>query len=114
MSARVSVPGQLVANSTTGLAHWRSNLEPTQHHWRGWFEGLSSRFLSIGCPKLLILAGRDRLDKELMLGQMQGKFQVLIFPEASHMVQEDLPEKTAAALAAFAIRFGFMTKTQNT
>ena len=38
----------------------------------GWFEGLSKLFLSCTVPKLLLLAGVDRLDKDLTIGQMQG------------------------------------------
>lgn len=44
---------------------------------------------------MLILAGTDRLDRELMIGQMQGKFQLTVIPEAGHFVQEDVPEKAA-------------------
>ncbi|KAJ3376773.1 Protein phosphatase methylesterase 1 [Entophlyctis sp. JEL0112] len=66
-----------------------------------WFEGLSSKFLSLKCGRLLVLAGADRLDKELIIGQMQGKFQVVVIPESWHYVQEDVPDKLAATLAEF-------------
>jgi protein phosphatase methylesterase 1 len=33
---------------------------------------MSKKFLSGKGAKLLLLAGTDRLDKELMIGQMQG------------------------------------------
>ena len=33
---------------------------------------MSKLFLSSAVPKMLILAGVDRLDKELTIGQMQG------------------------------------------
>ena len=36
--------------------------------------GLSKKFLEAKGGKLLLLAGTDRLDKELMIGQMQGTF----------------------------------------
>jgi protein phosphatase methylesterase 1 len=35
-----------------------------------WYAGLSSRFLAARCARLLVLAGSERLDKELMVGQM--------------------------------------------
>jgi protein phosphatase methylesterase 1 len=35
---------------------------------------LSRKFLDARGGKLLLLAGTDRLDKELMIGQMQGMF----------------------------------------
>ena len=33
-----------------------------------------------------MLAGTDRLDKELMIGQMQGKFQMVVLPASGHCV----------------------------
>jgi len=80
---------------------WRTDLATTQLFWENWFGGLSSKFLTARGGKLLLLAGTDRLDKELMIGQMQGKYQLQVFPDAGHFVQEDLPEKTAAALVEF-------------
>lgn len=32
-------------------------------------------------PQILILAGTDRLDKPLTIGQMQGKFQLALLPQ---------------------------------
>ena len=46
-----------------------------------------------------------RLDRELTIGQMQGKFQLVLMPKAGHAIQEDEPEATAAHLAAFLHRF---------
>lgn len=54
----------------------------------GWFQGLSKSFLTARTARLLILAGTDRLDKELMIGQMQGKFQMEVVPGVGHMLQE--------------------------
>ena len=53
---------------------WRTDLAATQPYWEGWFAGLSKMFLEAKGGKLLLLAGTDRLDKELMIGQMQGTF----------------------------------------
>lgn len=39
-----------------------------------WFTGLSQKFLNCRTAKLLLLAGTDRLDKDLLIGQMQGSF----------------------------------------
>ncbi|KAF8469562.1 Alpha/Beta hydrolase protein [Kalaharituber pfeilii] len=104
LSARTSVPALLVNDSSDNSSrpwHWRTDLAKTQPFWEGWFVGLSRKFLEARGGKLLILAGTDRLDKELMIGQMQGKYQLLVFPEVGHFVHEDAPEKTAAALADF-------------
>jgi len=54
----------------------------------GWFKSLSSRFLACRSARLLVLAGTDRLDKELMIGQMQGKFQMEVVPNVGHMLHE--------------------------
>lgn len=99
-SARVSVP-PLLREQENGYV-WRTDLSATKPFWEDWFVGLSAKFLSVpGAGKLLILAGTDRLDKELMIGQMQGKYQLQVFPEAGHFVHEDQPEKTAMIVADF-------------
>ena len=103
-SARVSVPPLLeqANGNDTAPFTWRTDLSATKPFWENWFTGLSSKFLSVpGTGKLLILAGTDRLDKELMIGQMQGKYQLQVFPEAGHFVHEDQPEKTAMIVADF-------------
>lgn len=67
---------------------WRHDLLATEPHWKGWFEGLSESFLKVRSARLLLLAGTDRLDKELMIGQMQGKYQLVVFPDVGHSLQE--------------------------
>ena len=54
----------------------------------GWFTGLSKKFLASRTARLLVLAGTERLDKELMIGQMQGKFQMVVVPNVGHMLHE--------------------------
>lgn len=94
----------------------------TEQYWASWFTGLSKKFLEAKGGKLLILAGTDRLDKELMIGQMQGKsfsyfrhplavekltslplgkYQLQVFPEAGHFIHEDQPRKTAMLVLDF-------------
>ncbi|ERS97975.1 protein phosphatase methylesterase 1 [Sporothrix schenckii 1099-18] len=80
---------------------WRTDLGATQPFWEGWFVGLSKKFLGARGGKLLLLAGTDRLDTELTIGQMQGKYALQVFPEAGHFIHEDLPEKTALTLVDF-------------
>ncbi|KAJ5444505.1 Protein phosphatase methylesterase 1 [Penicillium daleae] len=104
-SARVSVPS-LIYEETEPTDRsrpwaWRTNLSATKPFWENWFIGLSRKFLDARGGKLLLLAGTDRLDKELMIGQMQGKYQLQVFPEAGHFIQEDQPSKTAQVLADF-------------
>ncbi|KAH6997970.1 Alpha/Beta hydrolase protein [Ilyonectria sp. MPI-CAGE-AT-0026] len=104
ISARTSVPALLVFNANvdpTRPWRWRTNLGATQPFWEGWFVGLSKKFLGARGGKLLLLAGTDRLDTELTIGQMQGKYALQVFPEAGHFIHEDLPEKTAVSLVDF-------------
>lgn len=102
-SARISVPSLLRhdASCMTQQWVWRTDLAATQPYWEGWFAGLSRKFLDAKGGKLLLLAGTDRLDKELMIGQMQGKYQLQVFPEAGHFIHEDQAEKTAMIIADF-------------
>ncbi|GAA5988707.1 hypothetical protein JCM5350_001984 [Sporobolomyces pararoseus] len=106
-SARISVPSLIKPLPTSESSQeeekytWTVDLAKTEPYWKGWFTGLSSKFLSCKTAKLLILAGTDRLDKELLIGQMQGKYQLEVFPEAGHCLHEDLPERTADTLLNF-------------
>ncbi|KAK5124122.1 hypothetical protein LTR85_001825 [Meristemomyces frigidus] len=99
-SAKASVPSLLV-QLPSGKYVWRTDLNATSPWWEEWFKGMSRKFLAGRGAKLLILAGTDRLDRELMIGQMQGKFQLVVVPEAGHFVQEDVPDKTAQLLVEF-------------
>ncbi|OSX81226.1 hypothetical protein BU14_0023s0031 [Porphyra umbilicalis] len=122
LSARISVPPQLVlvqppdggggapdadAADGGGRPHrrprwmWRTQLEKSEVFWRGWFVGLSAAFLHCNVAKVLVLAGVDRLDRELMIAQMQGKFQTVMIPSAGHAVHEDEPFATAGAIVGF-------------
>jgi protein phosphatase methylesterase 1 len=77
VSARTSVPALLNFERSGPAARpwvWKTDLAATQPFWEGWFVGLSKKFLEAKGGKLLLLAGTDRLDKELIIGQMQGVF----------------------------------------
>ncbi|KAF2830972.1 protein phosphatase methylesteras-like protein 1 [Ophiobolus disseminans] len=102
-SARASVPSLLLQNSE-GRWVWRTELSSTEAYWENWFTGMSGKFLSGRGAKLLVLAGTDRLDKELMIGQMQGKFQLQVFPASGHFLHEDQPDKTAEVIVEFVRR----------
>ncbi|KAK0632145.1 protein phosphatase methylesterase 1 [Immersiella caudata] len=103
VAARTSVPALLMLEEGDGERpwRWRTDLARTQPFWEGWFVGLSKKFLEAKGGKMLLLAGTDRLDTELTIGQMQGKYALQVFPEAGHFIHEDLPEKTAVALVDF-------------
>ncbi|PIO72059.1 hypothetical protein TELCIR_06018 [Teladorsagia circumcincta] len=105
-AARISMPSQ-IKKTEDGKYTWRINLMDTEPFWVGWFQGLSAKFLSCTPPKLLVLAGVDRLDKDLTIAQMQGKFQNTILPKVGHAVHEDSPDRLADELARFALRHRF-------
>lgn len=98
-SARVSVPTQLVKDGD--VYRWKVDLSTGKKYWKNWYTGLSSTFLGIKCSKLLMLAGTDRLDKDLTIGQMQGKFQLAVFNNVGHCLHEDSPKEIAAAIKNF-------------
>ncbi|WVQ67143.1 uncharacterized protein L199_005338 [Kwoniella botswanensis] len=109
-AARVSVPSFLIPDpSTTNNGGggggekqiWRTDLLATEPYWEEWYIGLSKRFLEAKCARLLVLAGQERLDKELMVGQMQGKFQLEVMPDTGHYLHEDNPSSLASTIVQF-------------
>ncbi|KZT73526.1 protein phosphatase methylesterase, partial [Daedalea quercina L-15889] len=103
LSARVSVPAMIqpAPEGTSPPWIWRTPLRSTAPYWTSWFTSLSKLFLSARTARLLVLAGTERLDRELMIGQMQGKFQLSVIPGAGHLLQEDDPRRLAEVLVEF-------------
>uniref|UniRef100_A0A7S0R4Y3 protein phosphatase methylesterase-1 n=1 Tax=Pyramimonas obovata TaxID=1411642 RepID=A0A7S0R4Y3_9CHLO len=100
-AALISMPSQLRPATPPGQGFvWRTPLEDTCPYWEGWFKDLSRIFLSARVPKLLVLAGTDRLDTPLNIAQMQGKFQLALIP-AGHCIQEDEPFRLAEMILNF-------------
>ncbi|KAK6454603.1 carboxyl methyl esterase [Scheffersomyces xylosifermentans] len=99
-SAEISVPDLLDLDKLT----WKTDLRLTQPYWDTWFDKLSENFLSFKDPKLLILSAHETLDKSLMIGQMQGKYQLVVFSNQQkygHFIHEDLPRQVAVCLVDF-------------
>jgi len=96
--------GQNASLSPTYGYTWRIDLSNTEKHWPSWFQGMTKKFLDVPVPKLLVLAGVDRLDKDLTIGQMQGKFQMQVLSQAGHVVHEDAPDRMADLLSTFMVR----------
>lgn len=91
---------------------WRTDLAKTQPYWAGWFEGLSEQLLTAPVQgKFLLLAGIDRLDRTLTIGQMQGKFMMKVLPKCGHAVHEDVPDQVASVIGQFLVRNKFTTST---
>lgn len=101
--ARISVPDLIDEDLLT----FKTDLAVTQPYWETWFGGLSGNFLAFRGPKLLILSTHKSLDKLLIVGQMQGKYQLVAFnnsSETGHFVHEDLPVQVAVTLLDFVKR----------
>lgn len=81
---------------------WRSHLPSMEAVWNTWFDNLDSNFLRIGSPKMLCVASVDRLDRDLTVAHMQGKFQLEVCGNhAGHYIQDDTPAALADKLRRF-------------
>lgn len=103
-AASISVPSQLLKGAD-GRWRWRTPLLASEPFWEGWYSGLSDAFLAVPVPKVLMLAGADRLDRPLTIAQMQGKFQAVLVPNSGHAVHEDEAEEVVASVRHFIQRF---------
>ena len=77
------------------------DLMSSQPYWHDWFMGMSEEFVSLPISRLIVLAETDYLDKTLLIGQMQGKFQLEIIRNTGHAIQEDQPKQLSALIAIF-------------
>ncbi|CAI1724441.1 hypothetical protein SEUBUCD646_0O02420 [Saccharomyces eubayanus] len=100
LSAEIAIPA-LFTPVKSGKVVRITNLETFSPFWNTWFTDLSHSFVDLPVSKLLILAGNENLDKELIVGQMQGKYQLVVFQDSGHFIQEDSPMKTAVTLIDF-------------
>jgi len=84
------MPAQVVerTDESTGQTRleWRTDLLGSQQFWTEWFKDLTSTFLAIKMKKQLILAGSERMDKELTIAHMQGKFQMKVIYDVGHVI----------------------------
>jgi protein phosphatase methylesterase 1 len=83
-SACVSVPA-LLKQLDPGSYSWLTDLSATKPYWPEWFTGLSAKFLNTPGPaKLLVLAGTDRLDKDLTVSDTLHspcvQFSIILIP----------------------------------
>ncbi|KAF1779878.1 Alpha/Beta hydrolase fold [Phytophthora cactorum] len=102
-AVEVSIPSQLKQLEDGSLV-WKTDLASSAKYWHDWFIGLSKQFLSLKEAKVLVLAGSDRLDTELMRGQMMGKFEMRLMYSSGHAIQEDCPHEVANAITEFSGR----------
>ena len=76
-SARVSVPNLVKPADEGDHLVWKNDLMASKDFWLGWFTGLTNDFLSYRYPKVLMVSEKQRLDKEMMIAQMSGKFKLV-------------------------------------
>ena len=104
-SARISVPPLLKEekNEKTGKVFYKfkTNLLDSKPFWNEWFIGLTKAFLSCNIPKMLMLAGIERMDKDLTIAQMQGKYKLSIMRNVGHIMHEDKPEEAIKFIKEF-------------
>ena len=84
---------------------WKTDLMATKPYWTSWFEGLTEMFLKIEIPKQLLLAGSERMDKELTVAHMAGKFKMVVIENVGHGIQEDNPGSVAQCFSQFLTQF---------
>ncbi|EPY35710.1 protein phosphatase methylesterase 1 [Strigomonas culicis] len=111
--AAVSVPPLLTTATVGGecVFVWRTDLQKMEHVWGGWFDELDKKFVSLPYSKMLCLANADRLDTELTVAQMQGKFQFeIIGNNCGHYIMDDATATIAAKVRRFVKRIVVLTR----
>lgn len=103
--AKLSIPDLFNFGETLT---WKLDLSKTEPFWDTWFEGLSKNFLNLSQLKLLVLSTHETLDKQLIIGQMQGKYQLIVFnnTRCGHFIHEDLPGQIGVSVLEFIKRNG--------
>lgn len=116
-SAKVSV-FHLMKKDLSGIT-WKCQLKELPKYWNSWFTGMSKNFIESTngvVSKLLILSTNETLDKELMIGQMQGKYQLIVFNnslQTGHFVHEDASRKCMLSVQDFIRRIELSKKMRN-
>ncbi|KAF9585343.1 Protein phosphatase methylesterase 1 [Lunasporangiospora selenospora] len=105
-SVRVSYPPivfpiTLENNSKERNYAWRTDILRSEPYWRTWFQNLNAKFLSIKQPKLLMIARVNYLDETLNRAHEEGQFQLEVFADCGHCLQEEGPYRTATTLYEF-------------
>ena len=103
-SAKISTPP--LFEKIGNKYYWKCNLLLTEKYWLKWFDHLNEYFLTTKIPKILLLAAPDRMDKELTICHMQGKFKlVCVKTKVGHHVHEDAPKETRDVIYQFLKKF---------
>ena len=106
------MPDQVVEKGEGDSKHyvWRTDLLASKQYWVEWFKGLTDTFLNLRIPKQLLLAANDRMDKELTIAHMQGRFKMVVIDGVGHVIQEDKPKAVADSFKGFLDKFKILPK----
>lgn len=78
-----------------------------------WFKGFSEKFLNDNqnvMLKVLMVSEGVELDKQLLIAQMQGKYQFEPCPGSGHMLPTEDPERVAGVINRLAHRMGTLQR----
>lgn len=82
-------------NSNSESLEWITDLSKMESFWNSWFNGLTKNFIKFPGSRILVLADTDYMDREMIVAQMQGKFQLSVIRQCGHAIQEDRPDELA-------------------
>jgi len=102
-SANLSIPS-LLRKTSDGKYTWRTKLKQTEQWWPSWFLSLSSSFVSLPCPRFLLVSsyaavgGDEIVNKAISEGEVKLR---IIGSGAGHFMHEDNPQTIAGELVAY-------------
>eukprot|EP00439_Symbiodinium_sp_Y106_P079183 s1076_g17.t3 len=102
-AARENIPPRLHREAGQRWT-WITNVSEAVTCWPQWFDGVSSLFVSLPIPKLLIVGSVDRMDAALEAAHMQGRFRMEVVPHSGHYIHEDCPDDVAEAITKFLLQ----------
>ena len=76
----------------------------TKQYWTEWFANLTQSFLAMQTKKMLFLAGAERMDTDLTVAHMQGKYEMQVIADCGHVIQEDQPVILCQKITEFIAR----------
>ena len=113
-SSRISVPPLLKEekNEKKGKIYYKfkMNLLDSKKFWNVCFIGLTKAFLSCNIPKMSMLASIERMDKDLTMAQLQGKYKLSIMKNVGYIIHEDKSNETMKFIKDFIRTFRITVK----
>mmetsp|Transcript_3358 Transcript_3358/g.6099 ORF Transcript_3358/g.6099 Transcript_3358/m.6099 type:complete len:329 (+) Transcript_3358:62-1048(+) len=114
------IPSDSGSNSSPdceGPYFFRTSLRECEANWESWFVGFNAAFLNLSklkTPHILLLSTPERMDNELTVANMQGKFQLKLIQGGcgEHFLHEDQPDQTVAILTNFIYTSGYISQKE--